>query len=72
MNLSPSGFVGCSVTFAIHLVASMVSRRPMASLLVVSILGGVLALSVATKSTPLPPPPYAPSVPAMAYVKNGK
>lgn len=71
MNLSPSGFIGCSVTFAIHLIASMVSRRPIASLLVTSILGGMLAISVVTMST-LPPPPRAPSVPAMAYLKTDK
>jgi hypothetical protein len=72
VNLSPSGFIGCSVTFAIHLVASMVSRHPIASLLVTSILGGVLAVSVASSSTALPPSPSAPSVPAMAYVRTGK
>jgi hypothetical protein len=72
VNLSPSGFIGCSVTFAIHLIASMVSRRPIASLLVTSILGGVLAVSVASTSTPPPPPPSPLSVPAMAYVKTGK
>jgi hypothetical protein len=72
VNLSPSGFIGCSVTFAIHLIASMVSRRPIASLVVTSILGGVLAASVASSSTPAPPPPSAPSVPSMAYVRTGK
>jgi hypothetical protein len=71
VNLSPSGFIGCSVTFAIHLVASMVSRRPTASLLVASILGGVIAVSLASSTTP-PPPASTPSVPAMAYVKTGK
>lgn len=72
MNLSPSGFIGCSVTFAIHLIASMVSRRPIGSLLVTSILGAVIAMSVAATSTQPPPLPSAPSVPAMAYVKTGK
>jgi hypothetical protein len=71
VNLSPSGFIGCSVTFAIHLVASMVSRRPTVSLLLASILGAVIAVSVTSASTTLPPPPSAPSVPAMAYVKTG-
>jgi hypothetical protein len=72
VNLSPTGFIGCSVTFVIHLVASMVSRRPTASLLAASILGGVIAVSVAFSSTTLPPAPPAPSVPALAYVKTGK
>jgi hypothetical protein len=72
VNLSPSGFIGCSVTFVVHLVASMVSRRPTASLLLASILGGVIAASVASSSTTLPPPPPVPMVPAMAYVKTVK
>jgi hypothetical protein len=72
MNASPSGFIGCSVTFAIHLIASMVSRRPIAFLLTTSILGGIMAVSVAATSTTVPPPPPVPSVPAMAYVKTVK
>jgi len=72
VNLSPSGFIGCSVTFAIHLIASVVSRRPIASLLVTAILGGALAMSFASTSTAVPPPAPTPAVPAMAYVKTGK
>lgn len=72
MNLSPSGFIGCSVTFAIHVIASMVSRRPVASLVLTSILAGIMAVLVASKSTTVPPPPPSPSVPVMAYVKSGK
>jgi hypothetical protein len=71
VNLSPGGFIGCSVTFAIHLIASIVSRRPTVSLLLTSILGAVIAVSVTSSSTTLPPRPSAPSVPAMAYVKTG-
>jgi len=70
VNLSPSGFIGCSVTFAIHLIASIVSRRPIASLLATSILGGVLAASVNLSTPPPPPPPSAPPVPGMAFVKT--
>lgn len=70
MNVSPSGFIGCSVTFAIHLIASMVSRRPIASFVLAAILGGALVMSVASSSTPAPPGPPTPSVPAMAYVKT--
>jgi hypothetical protein len=72
VNLSPSGFIGCSMTFAIHLIASMVSRRPITSLLATSLLGGVLAASVNFATPPPPPPASAPSVPGMAYVKTVK
>jgi hypothetical protein len=60
------------VTFAIHLIASMVSRRPITSLLATSILGGVLAASVNLAMPPPPPSASAPAVPEMAYAKTVK
>jgi hypothetical protein len=72
VTVSPSGFIGCSVTFAIHLIASTVSRVPITLLLLTSIFGGVMVVSVASRLTTAPPPPPTPSVPAMAYVKAGK
>jgi hypothetical protein len=70
VNLHLSGFIGCSVTFAIHLIASQISKRPIVSLLLTTALGA--ALVVQSLATPLPPAPPTPSVPAMAYVKGIK
>lgn len=65
VNLSPSGFIGCSVTFAIHLIAACFSRRPAASLVTTAVLGGALAVTYA----PTPAPP-APPVPTYAYAQS--
>jgi hypothetical protein len=68
MNLQAHGVVGCSITFAIHLIASQTSRRPFTWLVIATILGAVLVVP----APPRPPAPPTPSVPAMALVKGAK
>jgi hypothetical protein len=68
MNVHASGFVGCSITFAIHFVASQVSRRPFALLMLAIALWAALMDAAA----PMPPAPRAPSVPSIAFLKQVK
>jgi hypothetical protein len=68
MSVQPQGLLGCSVTFAIHFLASQISRRPFTSLLIATILAAALEIS----TPPLPPLPPTPSVPAFALVKRTK
>ena len=51
---------GFSITFAVHLVASLISKRPYIAVAIAAVLLGVLLLK------PIPPPPFppTPSVPA--------
>ncbi len=69
MNLHPGGLIGCSITFAIHLIASQFSRRPLASFLVTIVLGAAIAVSALSEPLPVPPSPPTPSVLAIAYMK---
>jgi hypothetical protein len=58
-----SGFLGFSITFAVHLLASQFSKRPTISTAVaIIVIGTTLALPVV--HTAQPPAPAAPTVPA--------
>jgi hypothetical protein len=66
MNVHSPGFGGCSITFAIHFIASQVSGRAFAVLMVAIALGAALMVP----APPLPPSPRTPSVPAIALLKT--
>jgi len=51
---------GFSITFAVHLVASLISKRPYIAVAIAAVLLGMLLL----KPIPPPPSPPTPSVPA--------
>jgi len=68
MNVQPQGLLGCSVTFAIHFLASQISRRPFTLLLIATIFAAALEIS----TPPLPPLPPTPSVPSFALVTGTK
>jgi putative Ca2+/H+ antiporter (TMEM165/GDT1 family) len=58
-----SGFLGFSITFAVHLLASQFSKRPIISTAIaIIVIGTTLALPVG--HTAQPPAPPAPTVPA--------
>lgn len=58
-----SGFLGLSVTFAVHLLASQFSKRPtISTAIAIIVIGATLALPVV--HTVPPPAPPAPTVPA--------
>ena len=58
-----SGFLGFSITFAVHLLASQFSKRPtISTAIAIIVIGTTLALPVV--HTVPPPAPTAPTVPA--------
>ena len=58
-----SGFLGFSITFAVHLLASQFSKRPtISTVIAIIVIGTTLALPVL--HTVPPPAPPAPTVPA--------
>ena len=58
-----SGFLGLSITFAVHLLASQFSKRPtISTAIAIIVIGATLALPVV--HTVPPPAPPAPTVPA--------
>ena len=57
-----SGFLGFSITFAVHFVASQFSKRPIISpVIAIIVIGTTLALTAGHNAPPAPP---APTVPA--------
>jgi hypothetical protein len=68
MNVHASGFVGCSITFAIHFIATHFVKRPFVMLMLAVALGAALMETAA----PLPPAPRVPSVPPIAFMKQAK
>jgi len=67
MNIQPQGFVGCSITFAIHFIAAQVARQPFLWLAII-----VVGAAMTLPAPPLPPSPPAPSVPPMALMKQAR
>ena len=58
-----SGFLGFSITFAVHLLASQISKRPTISMAIaIIVIGTTLVLPVVHTVSP-PPAPPAPTVP---------
>jgi len=57
-----SGFLGFSITFAVHFVASQFSKRPaLSTVITIIVIGTTLAL---TAVHTVPPAPLAPTLPA--------
>lgn len=57
-----SGFLGFSITFAVHLLASQFSKRPTISTVITIIAIGTTLVLTAVHT--VPPAPPAPTVPA--------
>ena len=63
MTINGSGFLGFSITFVVHLLASQFSKRPtISTAIVISVIATTLVLPVV--HTVPPPAPPAPTVPA--------
>lgn len=59
-----SGFLGFSITFAVHLLASQFSKRPAISMAMATIVIGTTLVLPVVNTVSAPPPPPAPTVPA--------
>jgi hypothetical protein len=59
-----SGLLGFSVTFAVHLLASQFSKRPIISTAIAIIVIGTTLVLPVVHTVLAPPPPPAPTVPA--------